>query len=222
MDSRRLKTRRVRARKIAAALGKLFPDAKIALNYGNTWELLVAVVLSAQCTDKMVNRVTEKLFRKYRTLDDYIRADPAVFAEDIKPTGFYRTKAKNILAAARLVKERSGGQVPGTMCELLTLPGVARKTANVILGNAFGVVEGIAVDTHVKRFARKFDLSDSTDPVKIERDLMELFPGVEWFPLTYRLIEYGRTVCPARRHDCADHPLTKIYPPAANRWPRAR
>ena len=222
MDSQRLKVRRARARKITAALKKLFPDAKIALHYRNTWELLVAVVLSAQCTDKMVNRVTEKLFQKYRTLDDYVRADPKTFAEDIKSTGFYRSKTKNILAAARLVVEKFGSQVPGTMPELLTLPGVARKTANVILGNAFGVVRGIAVDTHVKRFARKFDLSDSADPVKIERDFMEIFPKSQWFLLTYRLIEYGRVVCGARKHECTDHPLTKIYPPAANRWPRAR
>ncbi len=221
MDLRKLKTRKERVRKITAALKKLYPNAKIALHYQNTWELLVSVILSAQCTDKMVNRVTEKLFQKYRTLDDYIHADPKIFAEDIKSTGFYRNKAKNILAAARLVREKFKDQVPGTMSELLTLPGVARKTANVILGNDFGVIEGIAVDTHVKRFARKFDLSDFTDPVKIERDLMELFPRAEWFPLTYRLIEYGRTECPARKHRCSDHPLTKIYPPAARSWPRA-
>src|SRR3989344_2132297 len=222
MDSQRLKVRRARARKITAALKKLFPDAKMALRYRNTWELLVAVILSAQCTDKMVNRVTEKLFQKYPTFDDYTRADPEVFAEDIKSTGFYRNKAKNILSTARLVREKFGGEVPDTMPELLTFPGVARKTANIILGTAFGAIEGIAVDTHVKRFARKFDLSLFADPVKIERDLMEIFPKGEWSLLTYRLIEYGRTFCPARKHECRNHPLTKIYPSAARRFPRAR
>ena len=222
MDPRTLKARKGRARKITAALKKLFPDARMALRYRNTWELLVAVILSAQCTDKMVNRVTEKLFQKSPTFDDYTRADPEVFAEDIKSTGFYRNKAKNILSTARLVREKFGGEVPDTMPELLTLPGVARKTANVILGTVFGAIEGIAVDTHVKRFARKFDLSLFADPVKIERDLMEIFPKGEWSLLTYRLIEYGRTFCPARKHECRNHPLTKIYPSAARRFPRAR
>ena len=222
MDPRTLRARKERARKITVTLKKLFPDAKMALRYRNTWELLVAVMLSAQCTDKMVNRVTEKLFQKYPTFDDYTRADPEVFAEDIKSTGFYRNKAKNILSTARLVREKFGGEVPDTMPELLTLPGVARKTANVILGTAFGAIEGIAVDTHVKRFARKFDLSLFADPVKIELDLMEIFPKGEWSLLTYRLIEYGRTFCPARKHECRNHPLTKIYPSAARRFPRAR
>ena len=222
MDPRTLRARKERARKITVTLKKLFPDAKMALRYRNTWELLVAVMLSAQCTDKMVNRVTEKLFQKYPTFDDYTRADPEVFAEDIKSTGFYRNKAKNILSTARLVREKFGGEVPDTMPELLTLPGVARKTANVILGTVFGAIEGIAVDTHVKRFARKFDLSLFADPVKIERDLMEIFPKGEWSLLTYRLIEYGRTFCPARKHECRNHPLTKIYPSAARRFPRAR
>jgi len=222
MDPRTLRARKERARKITVTLKKLFPDAKMALRYRNTWELLVAVMLSAQCTDKMVNRVTEKLFQKYPTFDDYTRADPEVFAEDIKSTGFYRNKAKNILSTARLVREKFGGEVPDTMPELLTFPGVARKTANIILGTAFGAIEGIAVDTHVKRFARKFDLSLFADPVKIERDLMEIFPKGEWSLLTYRLIEYGRTFCPARKHECRNHPLTKIYPSAARRFPRAR
>ena len=207
---------------MSEVLARLFPDASIALRYGSTWELLVAVELSAQCTDKKVNEVTETLFRTYRTLGDYADADPEAFALAIKPTGFYRAKARNVLAAARMVRDEYAGEVPGAMAELLRIPGVARKTANVILGNAFGVVEGIAVDTHVKRFAQKFDLTDHRDPVKIERDLMELLPRSEWFSITYRLIEYGRTVCPARVHDCAIHPLTELYPEAARRWPKAR
>ncbi len=214
--------RKRRARAIARTLKKLLPDAKIALRYSSPWELVVAVVLSAQCTDKKVNEVTARLFKKYRKLDDYIAADSREFERDIRETGFFRAKAKHILAAARMLKERFGGRVPCSMDELLQLPGVARKTANVILGNACGRVEGIAVDTHVKRFAQKFDLSDSRDPKVIERDLMALLPKSEWFTITYRLIDYGRHVCPARRHECRDHPLTKLYPRAAAIWPKAR
>lgn len=219
--SRQLAERKKRAEACGKALAKLYPNAKIALTFGNHWELLVAVVLSAQCTDKKVNEVTEKLFRKYKTLDDYIQADSSQFEQDIKSTGFYRNKTKNILAAAKMLKEKFGGKLPRTMEEMLTLPGVARKSANVILGNAYGVVEGIAVDTHVRRLSLKLDLTSSTDPKKIERDLMELFPKKDWFMLTYRLIEYGRHICPARKHACAEHPLSKIYPPAADRWPKA-
>jgi endonuclease-3 len=220
MITKQLKTRKLRARKIIAALKKLFPKAGIALNYRNNWELLVAVELSAQCTDKKVNEVTKGLFRKYRTLDDYVKAKPSEFEQDIRATGFYHNKAKNILAAAKIIKEKFHGKIPRTMEEILTIPGVARKTANVVLGNAYGVVEGIAVDTHVRRLAMKLGLTDHDDPVKIERDLMELFPKKDWFLLTYQLIEYGRHICPARPHDCVDHPLTKIYPKAANIWPK--
>lgn len=151
---------RARVQTILTLLKKAYPNAKIVLKYGNPWELLVAVILSAQCTDVMVNKVTEKLFVKYPTFEDYITADPAVFEQDIKSTGFYRNKAKNILAAAKLIKEKLGGRVPGTMGELLMVPGVARKTANVVLGNAYGVVEGIAVDTHVLRLSQRLRLVD--------------------------------------------------------------
>jgi endonuclease-3 len=211
--------RKKRAEHIAVVLEQLFPHATIALRFGNEWELLVAVILSAQCTDKKVNEVTARLFRKYPTLDDYLTVQREEFENDIRETGFYRNKAKNILAAARLIKDRFHGKIPASMEEMLELPGVARKTANVVLGNVHGIVEGIAVDTHVKRFAQKFDLSDSDDPVRIERDLMELLPRSQWFPITYRLIEYGRTVCPARVHECAEHPLSRLYPPAAATWP---
>lgn len=183
---------------------------------------MVAVELSAQCTDKKVNEVTATLFKKYKTLDDYVYADPVQFAQDIRQTGFFNAKTKNILAAAKIVKERFGGKLPKTMVEMLTIPGVARKTANVVLGNAYGIVEGIAVDTHIKRFAQKYDLTDHADPVKIERDLMEIVPKSEWFHFTYRLINYGREVCTARPHECSEHALTKIYPPAALRWPKAK
>lgn len=214
--------RTVRVRKMIRELKKLYPEAYIALRYTNTWELLVAVVLSAQCTDKKVNEVTEKLFLKYRKLHDYVCAKSEEFKQDIHSTGFYRNKTRNILAAAKIVQDEYDGEVPDTMEELLTLPGVARKTANVILSNAFGKHEGIAVDTHVRRFAIRFDLSDYTDPVRIEKDLMEIVPKKEWNTITYLLIEYGRDPCVARKHDCMKHPLTKLYPPAAHIWPKAR
>lgn len=192
--------RRAKARTIVRRLKRLYPNAKIALHFSNNWELLVAVQLSAQCTDKKVNEVTARLFKKYPTLGDYLKADPAEFEKDIHATGFFRNKTKNILKAARMIKERFNGHIPRTMKEILTIPGVARKTANVVLGNAYGVVEGIAVDTHVKRLARKLGLTEHTDPVKIERDLMELLPKSEWFGFTYRLINYGREYCKAKPH----------------------
>lgn len=194
----------------------------MALRYGNEWELLVAVMLSAQCTDKKVNEVTARLFTKYRTLGDYVRAGRRTFERDIRPTGFYRNKTKNILAAARMVRDRFNGKVPKTMEEMLLIPGVARKTANVVLGNAHGVVDGIAVDTHVRRFALKFNLSDHRDPARIERDLMRIVPKRDWFRFTYLVIEYGRNICPGRVHNCAGHPLSKVYPPASKVFPRSR
>ena len=207
---------------LLSKLKELFPHASMVLNYSNNFELLVAVILSAQCTDKMVNSVTEELFKKYVTLDGYVNADVAQFEEAIKSTGFYKNKAKNVLGAAKVIKEKFSGKVPETMEEMLTIPGVARKTANVVLGNAYGIVLGIAVDTHVRRFAIRFDLSGYTDPVRIEQDLMRLLPKKEWFNFTYYMIEYGRQVCMARKHDCNGHPLTKIYPKAAHLWPKAK
>jgi len=216
---KKFEERKKRAAAIGRALKRLFPNPKMALHYSNNFELLVAVILSAQCTDKKVNEVTKKLFKKYRTLDDYVRANPKELAQDIRQTGFFNAKTKNVLGAAKKVREDFGGIIPRTMEEMLTIPGVARKTANVVLGNAYGVVEGVAVDTHVKRFAQKFGLTDHKDPKKIEQDLMALFPKKEWFPLTYRLIEYGRQICMARKHNCAEHPISKIYPKAATTWP---
>jgi len=198
-----------RAERILKELKRLFPDAGMMLSYANDWELLVAVILSAQCTDKKVNEVTPPLFRRYPSLDDYVEADPREFEALVYQCGFYRSKTKNILAAARAVKHRFHGELPQTMEEMLTIPGVGRKTANVVLGNAHGVTEGIAVDTHVKRLSRLLGLSRETSPEKIERDLMELFPKKEWFRLTYLLIEYGRTYCPARKHDHRSCPLAK-------------
>ncbi len=208
---KKLKILRARAERIDRILKKLFPHAHCALCYTTSWELVVAVQLSAQCTDKKVNEVTPALFKKYRTLDDYVRADPKEFQKYIHATGFFRNKTKNILAAARVVKEQFHGYVPRTMEEILTLPGVARKTANVVLGNAYGVVEGIAVDTHVRRLARAFGLTKEWNPLTIEKDLMCIVPKKEWFALTYRLIEYGRKYCPARRHNHSACPLCGFY-----------
>lgn len=210
LNLKELERQKKRALRIIAVLKKLFPKARIALEFSNNWELLVAVELSAQCTDKKVNEVTEKLFKKYRTLGDYLKADRKEFEKDIHSTGFYRNKTKNILAAANMVKKKFGGKIPRTMEEILTIPGVARKTANVVLGNAYGVVEGIAVDTHVRRLSKLLGLTNHTDPVKIEQDLMQIIPRKEWFSFTYRLIEYGRKYCTARSHDHKVCPLSKI------------
>ena len=195
-----LAKRRARATQIHLELTKLFPHAGMMLNFSNHWELVLAVSLSAQCTDKKVNEVTEILFKKYPTLNDYLTADLKEFERDIFQTGFYHQKAKNALAAARVLHDRFGGVVPNTMEELMELPGVGRKTANVVLGNAFGIAVGIAVDTHVNRLARVFGLTKNTDPEKIEQDLMKIIPQEEWFRTTYLYIEYGRRYCIARPH----------------------
>jgi endonuclease-3 len=205
-------------------LKKLFSDRtpETALSHTTPWELLVAVILSAQCTDKRVNEVTSTLFKKYPTLGAYVNASVKEFEKDIHSTGFFRMKTKHILAAAQKIQDDFNGKVPDTMEALLTLPGVARKTANVVLSNAFGINEGIAVDTHVRRFAIRFNLSDSTNPTIIERDLMKQISKKDWAMFSYYLILYGREICPARKHDCKDHPLTRVYPEAATRWPTAR
>ena len=210
MPSKLIRERKRRAAIMNRELTKLFPQAKIALNFKNNWELLVAVELSAQCTDKKVNEVTARLFKKYRTLADYVKARPAEFERDIRETGFFRSKAKNILRAAKMVKTEFKGRLPKTMEAMLAIPGVGRKSANVILGNAYGVVEGIAVDTHVRRLSRVFGLTTHIDPEKIERDLMLIIPKSEWFDFTYRLIDYGRKYCPARPHRHEFCPLTKF------------
>jgi len=223
MDRKLLKERKERGKKILAKLKKLFgTEPKIALIYSNPLEMLIAVILSAQCTDEQVNKVTEKLFKKYKTLDDYINARTSVFEKDIYSTGFYKNKTKNILAMVKILKNDFKGVVPNNMEDMLRLPGVARKTANVVLGNIYGVTEGIAVDTHVRRFALKFELTDSKNPIRIEKDLMEIFPKKEWLTLTYYFINYGREICVARVHDCALHPISKMYPKAATIWPKSK
>ena len=222
MTEKKLKERAARAKKMLTVLRKMYPDSKSELTYKKPFEFLVAVILSAQCTDKRVNEVTKDLFKKYRKLSDYVHADLKEFEQDIRPTGFYRNKAKNILAAAKVVEYDFNGKIPKTIEELLTIPGVARKTANVVLGNLYDIYEGIAVDTHVRRLALKFDLTDSKDPVKIERDLMEIVPRKDWKWVNHQMVMYGRYVCKAHKHDCKDHPLTKIYPKATDIWPKSK
>lgn len=212
--------RKERAAILIRTLKKIFPHTGISLVYKTHWELLVAVILSAQCTDKKVNEVTARLFKKYPTFTSYLRANKKEFERDIRQTGFYHNKAKNILAAAQLIHKKFNNKIPKTMSEMLLIPGVARKTANVVLGNAYGIIEGIAVDTHVKRFAQKFELTDYTDPVRIEKDLMLVIPKKEWLVFTYLAIAYGRNICPARKHKCATHPLSELYPKAAHIWPK--
>ncbi|HEX4103939.1 MAG TPA: endonuclease III [Candidatus Paceibacterota bacterium] len=210
-----LAARKKRAQKVFRVLAKLFPNPKIALNFRNHWELLVAVELSAQCTDKKVNEVTPALFKKYRALADYVRAGKTArgvheFERMVHACGFYRAKTRNILAAAKVVQSKFHGTLPRTMAEMVTIPGVGRKSANVILGNAYGVVEGIAVDTHVKRLAGVLGLSREKTPEKIERDLMAIIPKKDWFKATYMLIDYGRKYCPARPHKHELCPLSTV------------
>lgn len=209
-----LQAKKQRAQKIFKILRSRNPNPKISLKFSNNWELLVAVILSAQCTDKKVNEVTPALFQKYKTLNDYVKAKPAEFAKMIRPTGFYRAKTKNILATAKIIKEKFSGKTPKTMAEMLTLKGVARKTANVVLGNAWGVVEGIAVDTHVRRLSRLLGFSQSDNPEKIEQDLMKLLLKKDWFLATYLLIDHGRKICTAKDPRCDLCHLNKFCPSA--------
>ena len=203
-----------RLKKIIAALQKTYPDAHCELNYSNPLELLIATILSAQCTDKRVNLVTAELFRKYCSAADYANARPAELERDIKSAGFYRNKTKNIRACCRKLAERHGGQVPRTLEELTQLDGVGRKTANVVLGNAFHVNAGVVVDTHVARLARRLGLTRENDPEKIERDLMKLVPREQWTMFSHWLIWHGRRRCYARNPDCPDCEIKKLCPSA--------
>ena len=201
---------------IIAELRRLYPDAKCSLNFSNPLELLVATQLSAQCTDERVNLVTADLFKKYRSAEDYATVSQEELEKDIKSTGFYRNKAKNLRAAAQRLLTNYGGEVPRTMEELLTLPGVARKTANVVLGNAYGVVVGFVVDTHIGRLARRFGWTTSEDPVKVEQDLMRIVPQQDWLDLSHMLIYHGRAICTARKPACAACALAELCPSAFN------
>jgi len=222
MDARKKNVRRARVLKMNAVLQKLYPNARIELNYTTDFECLVAVELSAQCTDKRVNAVTENLFKKYRSLDAFAQAKQPEMEKDIFACGFYRNKAKNIIAAAKMVRDIFGGKLPRTIEEFITIPGAARKTANVVLSTLYGIHAGVAVDTHVRRFALRFDLTDYTDPKRIERDLMEIMPRSQWWGFNHRLVHYGRHICKAHKHDCLLHPLTRVYPKAAGVWVKSK
>ena len=204
--------RKARARKIVARLERAYPDVKCALDHASALELLVATILSAQCTDVRVNLVTPALFAKYRTASDYATANPRVLEKEIQSTGFFRNKTKSIIGMAQAVVERHGGHVPDTMAELVALPGVGRKTANVILGVWFGKNEGVVVDTHVHRISRLLKITRQDDPVKIERDLMALIPRPQWDRFGHLVIHHGRRVCIARRPQCEECVVSDLCP----------
>ncbi len=202
--------RQARVKKILAILDQMYPAATCALLHSNAWELLVATILSAQCTDKRVNEVTPGLFRKYPTIRDFANAPQAELAQDIRSTGFFNNKSKSLIGAARKILTDFGGQVPRTIEELLTVPGAARKTANVVLGTAYGIASGIVVDTHVQRIARRLDLTKHTDPVKIEKDLMKIIPKEKWILFSHQIILHGRALCTARNPRCSECALDPV------------
>ncbi|MBL8188729.1 MAG: endonuclease III [Acidobacteria bacterium] len=203
---------KARVRQIIRALKKTYPDATCALNHSNPVELLIATILSAQCTDERVNIVTSTFFRKYATVADYANADPAELEKDISSVNFFRNKAKSIQTTARLLLEKHNGELPRTLEELTKLAGVGRKTANVVLGTAFGIPTGVVVDTHVSRLTQLLGLTKHKDAEKIEQDLMELLPKKEWIDFSHRLIWHGRRVCKARKPNCAECSLESLCP----------
>ncbi|HTK05801.1 MAG TPA: endonuclease III [Ktedonobacteraceae bacterium] len=204
---------------ILEELAHLYPTARYDLNFSTPLELFVATQLAAQCTDARVNAVTQTLFQKYRSAEDYANASLEEFEQDIKAITFFRNKAKNIRAACQVLVQRHQGEVPQSMAEMVMLPGVARKTANVILGNAFGISDGIIIDTHVGRLARRFGWSQSEDPVKVEQDMMKLIPRTGWLNVAHRMIYHGRAVCPARKPHCAQCTLAQYCPAAFTEKP---
>lgn len=217
--------RKARAKKIVAYLKRAYPEPKSELHYKTPYQFVAAVMLSAQCTDKAVNKLTDAtLFKKYKTTKDFANADLAVFTKEISSIPFFRNKAKAIVGAAQAIEKEFKGKIPQSEAELVSLPGVGYKTAHVILGELFDEWEGIATDTHVKRFAQRFDLTDvkNGDLKKISKDLEQLIPKKDWKYVNNGLVLYGRYICPARPHDCANHPLTKLWPAAATRWPKAK
>src|ERR1700733_7731556 len=202
--------RKARVQMILKTLDEMYPDAICALIHRNPWELLVATILSAQCTDKRVNEVTPGLFAKYPTPKDFAAVKPEVLAQDIRSTGFFNNKAKSIVGAAKKIVNEFGGKVPRTLEEPITVPGAARKTANVVLGTAYGIASGLVVDTHVQRIARRLDLTKQTDPVKIERDLMKIVPQERWILFSHQVILHGRALCIARKPKCAECKLAPV------------
>jgi len=220
MSIDRFEERKARTEKIVKVLKRLYSVVKSELHSKTQFQFVVAVILSAQCTDKRVNIVTTELFKKYRTPKDFANADSAIFAKEIGSIPFFNNKTKSIIGAAKMVVEKFGGRVPKTEEELTLLPGVAYKTAHVVLGDLFDIWDGIATDTHVKRLARKFDLTDNIDLKKISHDLEALIPKKDWRYVNNGLVLYGRYICTAHPHDCSEHELTKLYPAAAHRWPK--
>ena len=196
--------RAARIKKILATLDEMYPGVTCALHHSNAWELLVATILSAQCTDKRVNIVTPGLFRKYPTIQDFAAAKPEELAQDIRSTGFFNNKAKSVVGAARKLLADFKGEIPRDIDQLLTVPGAARKTANVVLGTAFGIAAGVVVDTHVQRISRRLDLTKETDPGKIEKDLMKIIPKEKWILFSHQIIHHGRALCIARNPRCAE------------------
>lgn len=211
-----------RARAIVRALKKAYPHPKSELRYRTQFQFVVAVLLSAQCTDKAVNKTTAVLFKTYATPADFAKAKPAVFEKEISSIPFFRNKTKAIITAAQRIVADHKGRVPKTEKELVALPGIGYKTAHVILGELFDRWEGIPTDTHVKRFAKRFALTDENDLEKISKDLEALIPKKDWKYVNNGLVLYGRYVCPARPHECGGHLLTKLYPKAAALWPRTK
>jgi endonuclease-3 len=204
------KNTRERTAEIIRILDATYPDALCALQHRNAWELLVATILSAQCTDKRVNEVTPGLFAKYPTIQDFAAARQEVLAADIRSTGFFNNKSKSIIGAAKKIINDYGGEVPKTLEELITVPGAARKTANVVLGTAFGIASGVVVDTHVQRISHRLALTKNTEPVKIERDLIKIVPRDHWILFSHQVIHFGRGICVARKPKCAECPLEKL------------
>jgi len=202
--------RKARIAKILARLDEMYPAVTCALHHSNAWELLVATILSAQCTDKRVNEVTPGLFRKYPTIRDFAAASQGEMAQEIRSTGFFNNKAKSVIGAARKILADYKGEVPREMDALLSVPGAARKTANVVLGTAFGIASGVVVDTHVQRISQRLDLTKATEPVKIERDLMQVIPKEKWILFSHQMIHHGRALCVARNPKCAECKLEPL------------
>jgi endonuclease-3 len=214
--------RKARAKQIVAYLKKAYPEPKTELTYSTPFQLVVAVVLSAQCTDKKVNAVTATLFKKYKTLKDFAQMNPTEFNTLTSSITYHQSKTRYIQKAAQIILENFKGKVPETEKELITLPGVAYKTAHVVLQELYGIYEGIPTDTHVRRFALRFDLTDNSELTKISKDLEALIPKADWKYVNNGFVLYGRYVCNAFPHDCSEHPLTKIWPRAALIWPKAK
>ena len=207
--------------RIAAILERLdqhFPNVTTALHHNSAWELLVATILSAQCTDARVNLVTPILFKKYPTVEHFAALKPEELEDDIRSTGFYRNKSKSLVGAAQKIVNDFGGQVPKTMGELLSIPGVARKTANVVLGSWYGIADGVVVDTHVQRISRRLELTKNVDPGKIEQDLMKVIPRNKWIDFSHQIIHHGRAICIARKPKCAECPLENLCHAADKTW----